>query len=87
MTRVDQMPLQRAQGRQLAALLALNIAIIKAGWQAARRGSFYGKWILCFWIGESIQMLSGDILTYWRVLPLYFWVAAQAARDHENPAA
>jgi hypothetical protein len=26
-------------------------------------------------------MLTGDILTYWRILPLYFWVLAQAVRD------
>jgi hypothetical protein len=28
-------------------------------------------------------MLSGDILTYWRVLPLYFWVLAQSVRAVE----
>jgi hypothetical protein len=46
-----------------------------------RRASFYGKWLFCFWIGEIVQMLTGDILTYWRVLPVYFWVLAQAAKD------
>ncbi|MGO9261974.1 MAG: hypothetical protein ACLQU1_37575 [Bryobacteraceae bacterium] len=24
--------------------------------------------------------LSGDLLTYWRVLPVYFWVLALAVR-------
>jgi O-antigen ligase len=62
-------------------LLALNGAILAASWRAARRGSFYGKWMLCFWAGEMFQMLSADVLTYWRVLPLYFWVMAQAARS------
>ncbi|MEP7274059.1 MAG: O-antigen ligase family protein, partial [Acidobacteriota bacterium] len=57
----------------LLALLALNFAILVTAWKAQRLGSFYGKWLFCFWIGESLQMLSGDILTYWRVLPLYFW--------------
>jgi O-antigen ligase len=75
----------------LLALLALNIAILVTSWRAMNRGSFHGKWMFCFWIGESAQMLSGDILTYWRVLPLYFWVLAQAVRatqeDHESPAA
>jgi O-antigen ligase len=62
----------------LLALLALNAAILTTAWGAMRRGSIHGKWLFCFWIGESLQMLSGDILTYWRVLPLYFWVLAQA---------
>jgi O-antigen ligase len=64
-----------------AALVALNGAIFVTCWRAMRRGSFYGKWLLCFWIGEVVQMLTGDILTYWRVLPVYFWVLAQAAKD------
>jgi len=25
-------------------------------------------------------MFSGDLLTYWRVLPVYFWVLALAVR-------
>jgi O-antigen ligase len=65
----------------LAALVGLNAAILTMCWRAQRRGSFYGKWLLCFWVGEVVQMLSGDILTYWRVLPVYFWVLAQAAKD------
>jgi hypothetical protein len=63
-----------------AALVAFNIAVLAACWRSARRGSFYGKWMLCFWAGETVQMLSADILTYWRLLPLYFWVLAQAVR-------
>jgi O-antigen ligase len=65
----------------LAALVALNGAILVTCWRAMRRGSFYGKWLFCFWAGEMVQMLTGDILTYWRVLPVYFWVLAQAAKD------
>ncbi len=65
----------------LTALLALNAAILAVSWRAMRRGSFYGTWMFCFWIGEMLQMLTGDILTYWRVLPVYFWVLAQAYRD------
>ena len=64
----------------LAALIAFNAAVLTVCWRAARAGSYYGRWMLCFWVGESIQMLSADILTYWRVLPLYFWVLAQAVR-------
>jgi O-antigen ligase len=65
----------------LVALIGLNGAILITCGRAMRRGSFYGKWLFCFWIGEVIQMLTGDILTYWRVLPVYFWVLAQAAKD------
>ncbi len=71
----------------LLALLALNVAILRTAWRAMRGGSLHGKWLFCFWVGESLQMLSGDILTYWRVLPLYFWVLAQACRSLNREAA
>ncbi len=68
----------------LAALLLLNFTILRAGYRAARSGelqrSFYGAWIFCFWCGETVQMLSGDLLTYWRVLPLFFWVLSMAVK-------
>ncbi len=31
-----------------------------------------GAFLFAFWCGEMVQMLSGDILTYWRVTPAYF---------------
>jgi O-antigen ligase len=69
----------------LAALIAMNWAILRAGYRAARSPdaarSFYGAWIFCFWIAESVQMMSADLLTFWRVLPVYFWVLAMAVRD------
>lgn len=69
----------------LAAMLALSLGILKASRRAARStepaASFFGTWIFCFWCGEMAQMMSGDILTYWRVLPLYFWVLAMAVRN------
>jgi O-antigen ligase len=72
----------------LGALLLLNAAILREAYRAARSSgpekSFYGLWIFCFWVGETVQMLSGDLLTYWRVLPVYFWVLAMAVRN-ENP--
>ena len=46
-----------------------------------RRAVFFGEWIFCFWIGEMVQMLSGDLITYWRVLPVYFWVLGTAIRE------
>lgn len=66
----------------LAAFFLLNFAILRTAWRAAQRGdsrvSFFGSWIFCFWIGQLIQMFSGDLFTYWRALPLYFWVLAMA---------
>jgi len=68
----------------LAVFFLLNFAILRAAWRAARRqdsrSSFFGTWIFCFWIGQLFQMLSGDLLTYWRVLPVYFWVLAMAVQ-------
>jgi O-antigen ligase len=66
----------------LAALIALNFAILRAGYRAARSGdgerSFYGAWIFCFWAAQTVQMLSADLLTFWRVLPVYFWALGMA---------
>jgi hypothetical protein len=62
----------------LAALVWLNVAILRAALRA--RESLHSTWILCFWTGQVIQMASGDLLTYWRVLPVYFFVLALAVR-------
>ena len=51
-----------------------------ARWRGAPALAFSATWIFCFWCGEIAQMLSGDLFTYWRVLPLYFWVLAAAVR-------
>jgi hypothetical protein len=72
----------------LAALVWLNVAILRTAARALRaaertsntRRAFFATWMLCFWAGETIQLLSGDLLTYWRVLPVYFWVLAVAVR-------
>jgi O-antigen ligase len=32
--------------------------------------------VFCFWCGQLVQMLSSDILTYWRLLPLSFCLLA-----------
>ena len=72
----------------LLAVLALNAAILVTAYRAARsanpRRSFCGTWMFCFWIAQAVQMFSADLLTYWRVLPVYFAVLALAARD-EHP--
>ena len=63
---------------------ALNAAILRTGYRAARSGSpevaFFGAWMFCFWCGEMLQMFTADVITYWRLLPVYFWVLATAAR-------
>jgi O-antigen ligase len=68
----------------LAAFIGLNVVILRTGWIARRsprlEAQFFGEWIFCFWCGEIVQMLSGDLITYWRVLPVYFWVLGSAAR-------
>jgi O-antigen ligase len=68
----------------LAAFIALNVVILRTAWIALRssrpQAQFFGEWIFCFWCGELVQMMSGDLITYWRVLPVYFWVLGTAAR-------
>ena len=72
----------------LAALVWLSIAILRAARRASQspqpRRRFFGSWILAFWIGQLVQMFTGDLLTYWRVIPLYFWVLALAVRDESS---
>jgi O-antigen ligase len=72
----------------LIAFAFLNAAILRSAFRAARstnaRAAFFGAWIFCFWSGEMVQMFSGDLITYWRVLPVYFWVLATAARESQE---
>jgi hypothetical protein len=74
----------------LAALVWFNLSILSAARHAARlprpSASFFGTWMFCFWAGQSVQMLSSDLLTYWRVLPVYFLVLAWAVRESREPA-
>jgi O-antigen ligase len=67
------------------AVIALNAAILIVAYKAARSGDavrrFCGACMLCFWAGQVVQMFSADLLTYWRVLPIYFFVLAVAARQ------
>ena len=69
----------------LGAMLWLCVEILRAARRAAAapdaRRSFFGSWILAFWAGQMAQMLTGDLLTYWRVMPFYFWVLAVAVRE------
>jgi O-antigen ligase len=69
----------------LAMFAVLNWNILRASWSAARSpfasSSFLGCWFFAFWLGELVQMLSGDLLTYWRVLPVYFFILALSQRE------
>lgn len=71
----------------LGAMLWLSLQIMRSARRAAGspdpQRRFFGNWIFAFWAGQMVQMFSGDLLTYWRVLPLYFWVLAVAVR-HEH---
>ncbi len=68
----------------LGLFLILNGFILRSAFRAARsanpKAQFFGIWIFCFWVGELAQMFSGDLITYWRVLPIYFWILAAAIR-------
>ena len=69
----------------LGAMLWLSLEILRSARRAALspdpQRRFFGSWIFAFWTGQLVQMFTGDLLTYWRVLPLYFWVLACAVRD------
>jgi O-antigen ligase len=69
----------------LVALLAFLAVILRESYRAARstdsHRAFLGTWSLCFWTGQMFQFLSGDLLTYWRVLPAYLCVFALATRE------
>jgi O-antigen ligase len=73
----------------LGAMLVASIAMLKLAWRAMRTGTgpaqLFGTWMLCFWAGQMVQMMSGDLLTYWRVLPVYFWALGMAVR-YSSPA-
>ncbi len=71
----------------LATFIALNLEMLRLSWRAARGTStqaFLARLFFCFWIGELIQMLSGDLITYWRVLPIYFWTLGVALQSQEK---
>ena len=72
----------------LCTFLVLLGLILRASFRAARsagrEASLLGKWMFCFWCGQIAQMFSGDLLTYWRVLPVYFWAIGAAIRARED---
>jgi O-antigen ligase len=66
-------------------LLALSGAML-ASCLRARSGvdstcRFFATWFFCFWMGQMAQMAAADALTYWRILPLAFFVLAVTERS------
>jgi O-antigen ligase len=75
----------------ILALAAVNTAVLLQSYREARYAAselrrFCGIWMFAFWCGEMVQMLSGDILTYWRILPAFFAVLAIGSRDDHSDA-
>jgi len=68
----------------LAAMLVLNLAVLRTALLASRNSdwavSVVGTCVFCFWVGQLFQMLSVDVLTFWRVLPLYMALLGMAAQ-------
>jgi O-antigen ligase len=71
-------------------LAVLSAAILRVTFRAARstdeRAAFYGAWAFAFWVGEMVQMFTADLLTWWRILPVVFFVIAMAALRTEVAA-
>jgi O-antigen ligase len=71
----------------LLTFLAMNIEMLRQSLRAARRSNTLAGMLatlfFCFWMGELAQMLSGDLITYWRVLPIYFCILGIALRQSE----
>jgi O-antigen ligase len=77
----------------LSALLFVHFSVLKSTYRVAvahrsSEGRGLGRMLaVCmfsFWCGFAVQMLSGDVLTYWRVLPVFLALLAVTLRDVEN---
>jgi hypothetical protein len=74
----------------LGALIWLHAAVFTTTWRWLRDSQRAGRWderrllglwLFSFWCGLALQMMSGDILTYWRVLPAFFAPLAAGVRE------
>jgi hypothetical protein len=75
----------------LAAFCWLNFAILKALRESGHAESPFHQlcrtFLVAFWCGEMIQMLTGDIFTYWRNLTVFFaMIAAVQTVDRVLPS-
>jgi O-antigen ligase len=71
------------------ALLWLHLAVLRCTWRWATSnstalGGLVGLGMFSFWCGLILQMLSGDTLTYWRVLPWLFAMLAAGLREAQR---
>ncbi len=68
----------------LLALLLLSGALLVHAYRLSRHDepavSALGCFLFAFWCGQMAQMLSGDLLTYWRVTPVYFAILGAGLR-------
>jgi hypothetical protein len=74
----------------LMAFLFFNIVLLRTLFKIIRQNiapsDFYAQFMFAFWIGEMVQMLTGDIFTYWRNLILFFTVIAMAITPNLRPS-
>jgi O-antigen ligase len=64
----------------LAAFIWLNVTLLKSLYRTSRHPlltlRLYGSFLFAFWCGEMVQMLTGDIFTYWRNVIIFFTLIA-----------
>jgi hypothetical protein len=72
----------------LAAFLWLNRAVLGSMYQASRRrGSVRAvcaAFMFAFWCGEMVQMVTGDLFTYWRNMVVFFAALAVVQESPEG---
>lgn len=60
----------------LTAFLWLNQAVFSSTYKASQRGhslrAVCAAFMFAFWCGEMVQMLTGDLFTYWRNMIVFF---------------
>jgi O-antigen ligase len=60
----------------LACFLWLNGAVFRSTYRASQKGhsvrAVCAAFMFAFWCGEMIQMVTGDLFTYWRNLVVFF---------------
>ena len=68
----------------LVAFLLLSLLLLLRTYRMSRSSDFVlatlGAFLFAGWLGEMVQMLSSDTLTYWRVTPVYFVLLGLAVR-------
>ncbi|MEW5975332.1 MAG: O-antigen ligase family protein [Acidobacteriota bacterium] len=72
----------------LLAFLSLNVSLLVTMNRIRRQASapvkWYASFLFAFWCGETAQMLTGDIFTYWRNMVVFFALMALVLNLHEQ---